>query len=125
MCNHCITLTNLSISHAPFIAGYRAISYSTYNVKFQVPYKNDTLTCLNYILFNGVFYTTTNLLSRIKHLFVREIMMSRNSQPFVMFSETDAKYEHKTRSAFIPTITVELNQQRLLQDYALTHTSLY
>jgi hypothetical protein len=41
-------------------------------------------------------------------------MMSKNSQSFVMFSETNIKYEHKTRAASIPTIIVELNQQRLL-----------
>jgi len=40
--------------------------------------------------------------------------MSRNLQSFIMFSETNAKYEHKTRAASIPTIIVELNQQRLL-----------
>lgn len=41
-------------------------------------------------------------------------MMSRNSQSFVMFSKTNAKYEHKTGAASIPTIIVELNQQGLL-----------
>jgi len=60
------------------------------------------------------FYTTTIRLRRIKHFICSRDMMSRNSQSFVMFSETNAKYEHKTGPASIPTIIVQLNQHRLL-----------